>query len=270
VPDIFQHIDALDATAQQRVIDRLEFRGNYAPFVAMRDAYLDRLDLPPGARVCELGCGTGVVSRAIAARDSFDGTVIGTDLSEALVTEADRRARAEGLDTASFRSSPGGMSGEPDDSCDLVILHTLISHVVETGPLLAEAARIAKRDARVVVFDGDYASLVCHAGHPSEDVTIVDAMLQAVVANPHVMRDLPRLMAEAGLSLTSASGDVLLEVGSAEFFASMVEAYVPMAVRAGLLDEGAAANWRARFRAACDRGQFFGSCNFVTYVAKPE
>ena len=93
MPDIFQHIDALDATAQQRVIDRLEFRGNYAPFVAMRDAYLDMLDLPPGARVCELGCGTGVVSRAIAARDSFDGTVIGSDLSEALVAAANWRAR---------------------------------------------------------------------------------------------------------------------------------------------------------------------------------
>lgn len=269
MPDIFQDIDSLDATARQRVIDRLEFRGSYAPFVAMRDSYLDALHLPPGARACELGCGTGVVSRAIAARESFDGTVIGTDLSEALVAEAERRSRAQGLDNASFRSDPGGMSGEPDDSCDLVIVHTLISHVVETAPLLAEAARISNRNAKIVVFDGDYASLVCHAGNPPEDVAVVEAMLQAVVANPHVMRDFPRLMAEAGLSLISARSDVLLEVGSAEFFETMVETYVPMAVRAGLLDEGAADEWLARFRSVCNAHQFFGSCNFVTYVSKP-
>ena len=31
--DIFQSIDGLDADAQQKVIDRLEFSGTYAPFV---------------------------------------------------------------------------------------------------------------------------------------------------------------------------------------------------------------------------------------------
>ena len=56
MPDIFQAIDDLDTAARQRVVDRLEWRGNFPPFVAMRDAYLDRLSLPDGARICEMGC----------------------------------------------------------------------------------------------------------------------------------------------------------------------------------------------------------------------
>jgi len=268
MPDIFQFVDDLDGDAQQRVVDRLEFRGNYAPFVAMRDAYLARVRLPPEARVCELGCGTGVVSRAIGAMDGFDGTVLGTDVSEVLVAEATRRAAQDGLDSVSFRADRTGGTGEPDASCDLVILHTLISHVADTDPVLSEAARIARPGASIVVFDGDYASLTCHCGRPAEDESVIASLLQAIVANPHVMRDMPRLLQARGLVVSDVSGDVLLEAGEADFFGSLVDSYVPIAVRAGALGEAEAAAWLERFRDASAERRFFGSCNFVTYLAE--
>lgn len=56
--------------------------------MVMREAYLGQLDLPSHATVCELGCGTGVVSCAIAARAGFDGGILGIDLSQALIAEA--------------------------------------------------------------------------------------------------------------------------------------------------------------------------------------
>lgn len=266
--DIFQAIDDLPEDARQRVIDRLEFRGTYAPFVAMRDAYLDRLDLPQGARVCELGCGTGVVSRAIGGLDGFDGTVIGTDLSQALVAAAQERAQAEGRENVAFRADPSGGTGEPDDSCDLVVLHTLISHVADVDAVLDEAARVAKPGATVVLFDGDYASLTFHTGAPARDAEFTGAILEAVVANPHVMRDLPRRLPEAGLVLEEMSGDVLLEAGEAAFFDSMIGSYLPMAVQAGLVDGSAAEAWQAQVQRDSAEGRFFGCCNFVTCVAR--
>jgi len=95
--DIFQSVDDLDADAVERIIDRLEFRGTFEPFVLMREAYLDAVNIPSGARVLDLGCGTGVVARALAARPDFDGEVVGTDLSEDLVRAAAQKAEAEGL-----------------------------------------------------------------------------------------------------------------------------------------------------------------------------
>lgn len=267
MPDIFQCVDDLDAEAQQRVVDRLEFRGTYAPFVAMRDTYLAWLKLPPNARVCELGCGTGVVSRAIGAMSGFDGTVLGTDLSRVLVAEATRRAAQDGLGNVAFRADSTGGTGEPERSCDLVVLHTLISHVADTDPVLAEAARIAKPGAPIVVFDGDYASLTCHCGRPSEDESVIDRVIEAIVANRYVMRDMPQLLQTAGLAPTKVHGDVLLEAGGAEFFGSLVESYVPMAVRNGTLEQDNADEWLHAFHAATEENRFFGSCNFVTYLA---
>jgi len=268
MPDIFQSIDDLDAASLQRVIDRLEFRGTYAPFVAMREAYLDRLDLPPGATVCELGCGTGVVSRAIASRRGFDGTVQGTDLSEALVAEARERARTEGIENVVFRAEPSGLSGKADNSCDLVVIHTLISHVADPAAVLAEAMRIASPSARIVIFDGDYASLTCHAGRPAKDAEVVETLLEAIVANPHIMREIPGMLVDRGISLEWAHADVLMEAGHADFFASLVESYIPMAVRAGLLETSGAEDWLHQQRAASESGRFYGSCNFVSYIAR--
>lgn len=266
--DIFQSIDDLDATSLQRVIDRLEFRGTFAPFVAMREAYLDQLDLPSQPTICELGCGTGVVSRAIASRAGFDGSILGTDLSQALIDEACRRAKAEGIDNVEFHADPSGCSGTADDSCDLVILHTLISHVADPVPVLEEAIRIARKGAQIVIFDGDYASLTCHSGSPQKDAEVVKIVMQAIIANPHIMRDLPRMLLDMGLSLEQAQGDVLLEAGASEFFASLLESYTPMAVRAGLLEDAEAEDWLHQQRAAWNSDRFFGSCNFVSYIAR--
>jgi 2-polyprenyl-3-methyl-5-hydroxy-6-metoxy-1,4-benzoquinol methylase len=51
--------------------------------------------LPEGSRVIDLGCGYGAVSRAIASRLGFE--VTGVDMLDAFVTEARRRAEAEGV-----------------------------------------------------------------------------------------------------------------------------------------------------------------------------
>ncbi len=83
--NIFQAINELDAESIQRVVDRLEYRGKYAQFVQMRETYLERMQLAPHARILDLGCGTGVVARAIAAREPFHGQIVGIDFSSAFM-----------------------------------------------------------------------------------------------------------------------------------------------------------------------------------------
>lgn len=63
----------------------------------LRRAVWSRLDaaFAPGARVLELGCGTGEDALHLAARGV---AVVATDASEAMVAEADRKAREAGLD----------------------------------------------------------------------------------------------------------------------------------------------------------------------------
>jgi len=63
----------------------------------LRHAVRRRLDaaFPPGARVLELGCGTGEDALHLAARGA---RVVATDASEAMVGETRRKARAAGLE----------------------------------------------------------------------------------------------------------------------------------------------------------------------------
>ncbi len=66
--DAMQFINEQDSATLERFVQRLELRGRDPTFVAYREAYLDLIDLRADAAVLDLGCGTGVVTRALAAR----------------------------------------------------------------------------------------------------------------------------------------------------------------------------------------------------------
>src|SRR5262250_554555 len=56
--------------------------------------FYERLDIPPGARVLDVGCGSGQLA-LMAARDGFNTT--GLDIAENLIASARDRASAEQL-----------------------------------------------------------------------------------------------------------------------------------------------------------------------------
>ena len=69
--DAYGYINELDRPIVDSLISCLEFRGRDAIFSQFRRAYLDKVSLPASAGILELGCGTGVVTRALAAREGF-------------------------------------------------------------------------------------------------------------------------------------------------------------------------------------------------------
>ena len=95
--DAMQFINEQDAATLERFIERLEFRARDPTFVAYREAYLKLIDLPHPAAVLDLGCGTGVVTRAIAAQHGLVGTVTGIDQSPEFIAAAERLAADDGV-----------------------------------------------------------------------------------------------------------------------------------------------------------------------------
>ena len=157
--DLWQFIDNIDADKQATVIKRLEDRAQMPKFVEIRENYFDKIGLPVTGRIHELGCGTGAVCRAIASRPGFRGTVVGSDLSASLIENAKDITAKSGLKNIKYYQADGQGSGAHDGQYDLVLAHTVISHVANPAAFLREAIRLARPSRQIIVHDGDFASM---------------------------------------------------------------------------------------------------------------
>jgi len=267
--DPHRFVNELDDAALARLIARLESRAQDEVFARLLDNYVVRLVLPPSARVLEVGCGTGAMLRFLARRDDFTGTGFGVDQCSQFIVAANRFAQAEHVsEQLVFQVGDAHCLEFPSATFDVVIAHTLISHVTEPAMVLSEMARVVRPGGTVVIFDGDYASLTYafpdHGFGHQMDV----ALASATFNNPRIMRDLPRLLPEFGLKLTAAWGDAVAEIGHASYFKSFMETYAPYVKRAGLLPAQAVDVWLDEQLQAMENGTFFAACNYYTYLAR--
>ena len=266
--DVFQKIDKMDAETVQKIVDRLEFRGRDPAFIEMREAYLKKIDFESIVRVLDLGCGTGVVARSLAKKEGFKGDIVGIDFTEALIEAARRLTDEDGVgDRIQFRVGDSHDIEDLDNSYDIVIAHTLVSHVVDPAKVIADAARIVRTGGTVAIFDGDYASLAYGAGDVVTNTDMVNGILTAVVANPHVLRQMPALLRDSGLKISSFLHQVHAEAGESTFFLNLAESYVPIAIKENTISTDSGESWLATQRDASVNGSFFGACNYYTYTA---
>lgn len=265
--DAFRYINELDDATVETLVERLEFRGKDPTFARWREAYLDRLALAPSARVLDAGCGTGVVARAIAARPGFAGRVVGQDHSPRLIETARRLAAEEGVaDRVDFEVGDAQALPYPDAAFDAAVAHTTISHVSDPLALLEEAARVVRPTGRIAIFDGDYASWTFDHPDPVFAKAMEEAIIAAVVNNPRVLRELPRLLRQAGLERESLLAWVYVDVGAGSFYRGAIEAYAPLVAQAGLLPDDQVDEWLAHQRRAMAEGVFFAACNYYAYL----
>jgi 2-polyprenyl-3-methyl-5-hydroxy-6-metoxy-1,4-benzoquinol methylase len=182
--DLFQFIDDIGADKQAMVVKRLEDRAQMPKFAAMRENYFDKIGLPITGRIHELGCGTGAVCRAIASRPGFVGAVVGSDLSARLIETARDITAKSDLKNIEYYQADGQGSDVHDGQYDLVLAHTVISHVAHPATFLCEAIRLARPGGQIILHDGDYASITFNTNTPELDLKMPELILQAVVANP--------------------------------------------------------------------------------------
>ncbi len=266
--DIFANLDALPAANLDAIADRLEYRAGIESFANMRDQYFDAMALPNEARILELGGGTGIVGRAYAARPGFNGQYVVSDLSATLIDYAKGKAAEDGLgDRMDFRVidaiSGEGLDGE---TFDAVIMHTIVSHVPDPGSVLATAAKATRPGGTVAVFDADYASMQIISGDDRLDSTAKTAVMEVGVAQPTIMRQVPRLASALGLRREAVQPHFLSEVGETTFFIGLADSLTNVVVAQGALSQEDGDAWVAALHAAIENDSFFGMCPYFTYL----
>ena len=150
----------------------------------------------------------------------------------------------------------------------MVVAHTLISHVDDPRAVLTEARRVVKPGGMIGIFDGDYASLTFGQPDPDQGKADDEAIQRAIVTNPRIMRQMPLLLREVGLTLVQAFPSVVADIGTADFWVPAIESLRRLVPQSGVMDEAMINAWAdARLRESAD-GAFFGASNFYAYVAR--
>ncbi len=106
--------------------------------------------LLPALDVADFGCGTGVLSVAIAR---WASRVWAIDQSEAALKQARERAAREGRSNITFLREDLHRLSLPAGERDLVVISQSLHHVESPPAVLAEAARILKPGGKVVVLE---------------------------------------------------------------------------------------------------------------------
>ena len=270
--DIFRLAPEMDAEVLDTIAGRLEFRGTDDGYARLSQAYFGRLDLANVGPILALGCGTGVEVRALRRMIGSDARIVGVDHSSVLVDTARRLTDEEGLpDGVTYAVDDAHHTRFADGEFDIVVLHTVISHVEDPEQVLREARRVVRPGGTIAVFDGDYASLTF--GHPDHALaeTIEEQLIELIVANRRVMRDMPRLIKSLGLELVDAEAAVYANIGGGRFWSGAAESYGSLLSRSGVLPGDVVDAWREFQRRAVIDNTFFGASNYYTYlIRRPE
>ena len=267
--DIFRLAPSMDQAVLETIAARLEFRGTDQGYAQRSQAYFSRLPLPDARRILALGCGTGIEVRALRRLTRPEVAIVGLDHSPALIQDARRLTAQEGLaDNVTYQVADAHHTPHGDAAFDIVTLHTLISHVDDPSQVLGEARRLVRPGGTVAIFDGDYASLTFAYPDHALAKTIEERLVQLIVANPRIMRDLPRLLHEVDLELIEAEGALYANIGTSSFWVSATESYGVLLGRSGLLPQELVDDWRAFQARSVADNTFFGASNYYTYLTR--
>ena len=171
--------DVLDAIAAS-----MNVRASEPAMQAICARYMAQISLPVGARVLEIGCGNGAATRLIM-QHMDPAQLVGIDPSPVFVEMA--AAAFAGEPRVSFAVADAMATGQADAFFDLVIAHTVYSHLLNPKAALTEARRVLRPGGLLVIFDGDFATLTValFKGDPLQ--TAAEAVLRNLVHAPYIM-----------------------------------------------------------------------------------
>jgi hypothetical protein len=95
-----------------------------------------------------------------------------------------------------------------------------------------------------------------------------EVVVNAIVTSPRVMRQMPRLIQQAGLEMVRTISYIMAEVGEGDFWLSAIDSVEKLAPQSGAMTEAEATSWANALHEASDRGVFFGASNYYTYIAR--
>jgi SAM-dependent methyltransferase len=160
-PNLSVLVSTMDATARWEATSRL------------RAWERRHLDLTPGQRLLDVGCGLGEAALALAEDLGDDGEVVGVDASTEMLWVARTRARAQARTRARssgarcrvrFGVGDAGALDEPDRSFHAVRSERTLQWLADPRAAVEEMARVLHPGGRLSLIDTDWSTFRIDVG----------------------------------------------------------------------------------------------------------
>ena len=256
----FSHVDT--SVDPDTMVGYLDVMANH--LAVLKADHLDRLEVSPGSRVLDIGCGAGHDLAAVAERQ---GTPVGIDPSSHMVGVSRRRLLEADLPALLARG--GGEALPFASACfDGCHIERVLQHAKDPAEILRETRRVLRQGARVVIFEPDWSSLVIEG----DDVRVADAITCAVmsgVRHPQIGAELADLVGSAGFGVTVSTTDEGVARSVDGLYRMFnVESMLVRAVWDGLLSQSQADTWFAEMHERSRSGTFRATVARTTVVAR--
>jgi len=267
VTDLYARIREQPRDVLDTIAKSLNVRASEPAMQAICARYMAQIALPGGARVLEIGCGNGATTKLIM-QHVRPAQLVGIDPSCVFIDMA--RETFAGEPRVSFAVGDAVATGQADAFFDLVIAHTVYSHLVDPEAALAEARRVLRPGGQLVIFDGDFATLTVALCDDDPLQSAVGAVLRHMVHAPYLMRRLPALVTAAGFRVQSVEPHGYVQTTSPDFLLTLLARGANAAGRAGEIGQGLVDGLDGEARRRVANGTFYGAFLFLSLAARKE
>lgn len=261
MPDVFANIKSVPDDMLVVVANVLETRAAIPSQQEMLRDYLSEISFPENAEVLEVGCGTGPVCRVLAEWPNV-AKVTGVDPSPVLLSKA--RELSGDTKRTEFEEGDGKSLRFDDASFDVVILHTLLTHVPEPEAVLAEALRVLKPGGSLGLCDGDFSTATLQTGSSDPLEACTGAFVENFVNDKWFVRRMSALTQAAGFEVKPIRSYGLIETITPGLTMSWVDRGAAALLASGQIGEDLAEALKREGRRRAETGSFFG---YMAYAA---
>ena len=196
------------------------------------------IGIMPGARVLDVGCGNGDLSRYVAGLAGPSGEVVAIDRSEQALATAQTVDADPGAAHIQYRAVD--LSGDLPDlgRFDAIVGRRVLMYLPDAAKTLERLAAMAKPDAILAFQEHARAGLPAGLGDLALHRQLYDWNWSTVAAEGGDVRlalRLAELMQQLGLSVEEARGEaILLHPNQPSFVPTLTQAMLPRIVERGI------------------------------------